>query len=70
MLYHAPGCREHSKTQLEQWSAARAEIDVAVKMIKNGKVPIWGDYKLASFNEFVGRVLGTRPDMEQNCYQL
>ena len=42
ILYQAPWCWQHSKTQLELWSAARAEIDVYAKVIKNEKVPIWG----------------------------
>ena len=42
MLYQAPWCWQHSKPQLERWSAARAEIDGDAKMVKNGKILIWG----------------------------
>lgn len=59
----ADNTAKHSKTQLERWSAASAEIDGDAKMVKNGKSPYLGNYSLASFKELMDRVLGICPNM-------
>lgn len=52
ILYQAPWCWQHRKTQLELWSAARAEIDVDAKNDQKWESPYLGNCNLASFRVY------------------